>query len=227
MRIDPLTAYIEAPGWFGKLPAMGDFIQRRLSDGFVRPWDAWLASGVHSVKQRHGERADEMLLTFPVWQFMIPRRLIDEDAWIGVLLPSVDRVGRCFPLTIAQPLKTSLFGTPTLLAVHEYLQPWVQAALNVLEDDNLVQFEDKLMVSASTQLDVAGPEAPEQAESLDKLMIALGSRLATGHMAGESLWWTGARTLSATTASGHNAARLLRWPGALDSELLLELLRAK
>ena len=30
------------PGWFGKLPGLGDFASRRLPDTFVAAWDRWL-----------------------------------------------------------------------------------------------------------------------------------------------------------------------------------------
>ena len=29
-------------GWYGKLPASGDFATRRLPPSFIEPWDAWL-----------------------------------------------------------------------------------------------------------------------------------------------------------------------------------------
>ena len=31
------------PGFYGKMPATGDFVTRRLSGDFVRAWDRWLA----------------------------------------------------------------------------------------------------------------------------------------------------------------------------------------
>ena len=30
------------PGFFGKLPSRGDFVTRRLPQGFVAGWDGWL-----------------------------------------------------------------------------------------------------------------------------------------------------------------------------------------
>ncbi|RUZ99042.1 type VI secretion system-associated protein TagF, partial [Mesorhizobium sp. M7A.F.Ca.US.002.01.1.1] len=31
------------PGFYGKMPATGDFVTRRLTGDFVRVWDRWLA----------------------------------------------------------------------------------------------------------------------------------------------------------------------------------------
>jgi type VI secretion system protein ImpM len=222
-----------APGWFGKLPAMGDFVSRRLDDDFIRRWDEWLAQGVQSIKQSHGEQANEILLTFPIWHFMIPRRLFDEESWIGILLPSVDRVGRCFPLTIAQPL-SQVMGqhalldqthvAPTLLATHDFLRPWVNAAIDVLDDDDVERFESRLAQSNAAVLSLAALHTPDHASSLQNLLIAIASRLATSQLAGESLWWTGSLDADAVSGSNATPARLLRWPGVPDSKLLVELL---
>ena len=32
------------PGWFGKIPSLGDFASRRLPPTFVKPWDQWLSA---------------------------------------------------------------------------------------------------------------------------------------------------------------------------------------
>ena len=91
-------------GWFGKLPMLGDFASRRLPDAFIGPWDEWLQASLASSRSATGDRWLDLYLTFPVWRFALPAGLIGDRCWIGVLLPSVDRVGRCFPLTICEPV---------------------------------------------------------------------------------------------------------------------------
>ncbi|TIU04376.1 MAG: type VI secretion system-associated protein TagF, partial [Mesorhizobium sp.] len=34
------------PGFYGKMPATGDFVTRRLPGDFVRAWDRWLAQHI-------------------------------------------------------------------------------------------------------------------------------------------------------------------------------------
>ena len=34
---------LTAPGFWGKLPAAGDFVGRRLPAAFVEPWDRWVS----------------------------------------------------------------------------------------------------------------------------------------------------------------------------------------
>jgi len=43
-------------------------------------------------------------LTSPIWRFALRPGVIDEHAWAGVLVPSVDSVGRYFPLTLTVPV---------------------------------------------------------------------------------------------------------------------------
>ena len=91
-------------GWFGKIPAAGDFINRRLPNDFLQPWDEWLQSGIARGRSVLEARWDEVYLTFPVWRFLLPAGTGSQGHWAGVLMPSVDRVGRHFPLTVAAPI---------------------------------------------------------------------------------------------------------------------------
>jgi len=88
-------------GWFGKIPALGDFVTRRLPPTFVDPWDEWLSAELVAAQS---ELADAWLSTYreaPLWRFALMAGAIDRGRWYGIWLPSFDRVGRQFPLTIA------------------------------------------------------------------------------------------------------------------------------
>ena len=93
-----------ATGWYGKLPARGDFICRRLPGALVRRWDAWLQSALSSGSERLGSRWRDHYSRAPVWRFMLAPGIVSEAALAGVMMPSADRVGRMFPLTIASAL---------------------------------------------------------------------------------------------------------------------------
>jgi len=88
-------------GLFGKLPARGDFIQLGLPGSFVRPWDGWLQQVVAGSRTRMGEAWLAAYLESPVWRFALPAGMCGAGAVLGLLMPSVDRVGRYFPLTLA------------------------------------------------------------------------------------------------------------------------------
>jgi type VI secretion system protein ImpM len=95
-------------GFYGKLPSHGDFLRRRLSDDFVRVWDGWLQECVVASRAALGDRWLEVYLTSPAWRFGCSPGASGGRAVVGVMAPSVDRVGRYFPLTVAAELPPTL-----------------------------------------------------------------------------------------------------------------------
>lgn len=95
----------QATGIFGKLPAHGDFIHRNLPSRVVNLWDEWLQGFVASTQERLGEAWLDIYLTSPIWRFCLSSGVIDEHQWAGILLPSVDRVGRYFPFSVIHKIK--------------------------------------------------------------------------------------------------------------------------
>jgi len=93
-----------ATGWYGKLPARGDFLSRRLPGAFVHRWDAWQQTAIASGIERLGTRWLDCYSRAPAWRFVISPGIVTDGALAGVLMPSADRVGRLFPLTIASVL---------------------------------------------------------------------------------------------------------------------------
>jgi type VI secretion system protein ImpM len=87
-------------GFYGKLPAHGDFIYRNLPSGFIHAWDSWLQGFVSCSQEQLGESWLDIYLTSPIWRFAFSEGVIDQHVWAGIMLPSVDRVGRYFPFSI-------------------------------------------------------------------------------------------------------------------------------
>ena len=112
-------------GFYGKLPCRGDFMQRRAPQAFVDTWDAWLSECLHVSREQLAERWLDMYLTSPVWRFVLAEGICGEGAYAGVMLPSVDRVGRYFPLTIVSPLEP---GSCILEAACGTGRAWFDAA---------------------------------------------------------------------------------------------------
>src|SRR5512139_3843786 len=99
-----LPAPPSMPGWYGKIPNLGDFASRRLPSRFIVAWDDWLQRALASSRAQLGGQWLDLYLTSPVWRFLLMPGVCGSAAWAGVLMPSVDRVGRYFPLTIALEL---------------------------------------------------------------------------------------------------------------------------
>lgn len=100
-------------GAYGKMPALGDFFRIGLPSTFVDPWDRWLQTGLGGLRDLLGARWDDCYMTAPIWRFTLAAGLAGPQAAQGVLMPSVDRVGRQFPLTLARLLP----GQPGCAAV--------------------------------------------------------------------------------------------------------------
>ena len=91
-------------GLFGKLPSHGDFLRRRTSDEFVDAWDAWLRECLAESRTALGDRWLDIYLTSPAWRFVCAAGACGPVPVIGLMVPSVDRVGRFFPLTLVAEL---------------------------------------------------------------------------------------------------------------------------
>ncbi|TPI65104.1 type VI secretion system-associated protein TagF [Mesorhizobium sp. B3-1-7] len=87
---------LNLPGFYGKMPAAGDFVTRRLPGDFVRVWDRWLAQ--HIVP----------LFGVETWPASTALRFLSGPGAFGgsagIVLQSADRVGRQFPLSVVARL---------------------------------------------------------------------------------------------------------------------------
>ena len=131
-------------GWYGKLPAAGDFLSRRLPDAFRLPWDTWLCAGMLDAKAKVADDWPELFLSFPVWRFVARFDPGNQPLWVGLLLPGVDRVGRLFPLTVALPVSAETLLHRSIGALDQHLDRIQALALAVLEDDNIDAFDSAL-----------------------------------------------------------------------------------
>ena len=93
----------DAPGYFGKVPARGDFLSCRMPPAIAETWDAWLGMLTVAVREESGADWPDIWLTAPLWHFAIAPGILSDRGAAGVLIASVDRVGRMFPFTIIGP----------------------------------------------------------------------------------------------------------------------------
>lgn len=143
-----MTASSRQAGWFGKLPSLGDFAQRRLPPEFVQVWDDWLGAELARVRMRHDSGWLQAYLGSPVWRFvLLPGTLTPAaPAWTGVLMPSVDKVGRYFPLTLAVEIGTVPDQAKDVDGLLAWLQDLDDVAADALHEDwSLDQLEHELV----------------------------------------------------------------------------------
>jgi type VI secretion system protein ImpM len=111
-------------GFYGKLPSHGDFLRRRVSDAFIGVWDAWLQECLTASRGALGDRWLDVYLTSPAWRFACAPGACGAGPIAGLMVPSVDRVGRYFPLTVAAELPHAV--NPLIAA--RLLEPFYDAA---------------------------------------------------------------------------------------------------
>ncbi|SFK33382.1 type VI secretion system-associated protein TagF [Methylocapsa palsarum] len=87
-------------GLFGKLAAKRDFVALSVPREFLRVWEPWIDEGMATGRKRFqpGEW-EQAFLSAPIWRFWLGSSLCG-DAFTGALMPSVDALGRLFPLTL-------------------------------------------------------------------------------------------------------------------------------
>lgn len=197
------SAVTESPtGFFGKLVSHGDFVSRRLPESFMQVWDSWLQHGLLASREALGATWLETYLTSPIWRFALNAGVAGEPAWAGVLMPSVDRVGRHFPLTIAACAN----GQIAMLEWLENEKPWFDTlealALSSLEADfRLEDFDLSLQKILGLPFQTVGKNNAngDQAawcfsiENLDALSANIApivQDIAHASLAAHSLWWT-------------------------------------
>ncbi len=111
-RTTPRAA--DAPGeafCHGKLPALGDFITRGLGGTVLERWDGWLQQLVSVSCAGLGPDWQAAWLRMPAWHFALGASVLTAEPCAGVLIPSVDKVGRCYPFSVLSPIRPS--GIPS------------------------------------------------------------------------------------------------------------------
>ena len=88
-----------ACGLFGKLPAKRDFIALNAPSGFLTVYEKWLQAGLTASRLELGNRWQEAYLNAPIWRFWLGSAHGGHTI-AGAFMPSVDGVGRYFPLTV-------------------------------------------------------------------------------------------------------------------------------
>ena len=99
-----------AIGFYGKIPARGDFVQAGLPRTFTEPWDCWMQQMVAASRTVLGEAWLPAWLQAVVWRFALSSGICGPGAVLGLWMPSVDRVGRYFPLTLAAVARSADAG---------------------------------------------------------------------------------------------------------------------
>ena len=212
-------------GWYGKLACLGDFASRRLAPAFIERWDGWLQRVLPASRAQLGEAWLQAYLTSPVWRFVEwAERAVQPDAAcaatpvsVGVLMPSVDKVGRYFPLCVAATLPSLAADETDLQALLDWLDRIGALAIATLDTRHRMQQFDAALLTEPPPLPrrthcaaLAAPLAGQlhgagngmlrlpRVNALAETLIGLGQLSLAESARGTTLWW-------ADTGNGLNA----------------------
>lgn len=87
-------------GYFGKLPGYGDFVQRNVSPALIKYWDTWVLQSFETSRTQLRESWQQRYFNSPIWRFVISKDIMSPTSFAGVMMPSVDKAGRCYPFIV-------------------------------------------------------------------------------------------------------------------------------
>ena len=125
---------------------------------------------MHGSQDLIGDNWLDIYLTSPIWRFALSSGCIDHNAWAGILVPSVDSVGRYFPLTLLAPIDNN----SNLFQFQQNSDAWYLS----LQEIAMAALQNSLPADAVMQQlsQLETPTSPAQS----KQPLNNGARVATG-----------------------------------------------
>lgn len=190
-------------GLYGKLPAKRDFVAFNTPRAFLGVWEPWLQAGVAISRQILGERWREAYLSAPIWRFWLGADFCGESV-LGAFMPSIDGVGRYFPLTVFAGESAGALPPPEI----EPNKEWFDAVETILLDALQPEHDFERLAASVAALAAPIQTPPDTAvagialladgailvrDFGDELALAFRAARRFGHrraFAGQSFWWT-------------------------------------
>jgi type VI secretion system protein ImpM len=167
-------------GLFGKLGARRDFIALATPRSFLEIWEPWVQSCVSASRHQLDRQWQDAFLTAPVWRFWLGANICGTTV-TGAVMPSVDGIGRYYPLTLlaaADPQHS--IPPPDLNAQDEWFRIAEKFLLSTLDQN--APFD---MISAA--LDVLSVPETRSHLSTSPETIPIDENMVGAIAAGESL----------------------------------------
>jgi len=183
-------------GFFGKVRHHGDFVTRRLPPPMRLALDAWLQQALVGSRGDLGAEWLPLWLNSPLWRFAMAPGVCGPQAWTGVMMPSLDRVDRPFPLVIAAGLPAAPALPACLGADGGWYAALEDLALSTLAPDFAIEAFDAALLAlggppqASAAREGAGQAVPAAAPWVTSLAGSGVPAPAHGALDGASAWWT-------------------------------------
>lgn len=188
---------------YGKLPAKRDFVAVGTWRGFLATFEPWLQQGIASSRAQLGATWQDTYLHAPIWRFWIGHAVCGMTT-LGALMPSVDGVGRYFPLVLAAGAEAEETLPNPETEAHD---AWLGAAEDILLG---ALGPDATLDGVTAALAGLGPPAATSGAGVVPGLLRLGRNTLAGPLdgdpaaafaalrsadrdrgsAGSSYWWT-------------------------------------
>lgn len=179
---------------FGKVQTRRDFVAVATPRPFLSLWERWLQEAVAASREALRDKWIDSYLTAPIWRFWLGADLCGATA-IGALMPSMDGVGRYFPLTLVMIAEEgAAFAPPEVDAQDDWFE---QAEAFLLETLDIHDHDALLDAFARLPAPRNADATPEQVARLD----GAASRIAAEDLAFERCFAIGREAEAARAAS--------------------------
>jgi type VI secretion system protein ImpM len=178
-------------GYFGKMPKAGDFVSRNVDSAVKDGFDRWLQESLNESRSQMKEAWLGAFLTAPIWRFLLFGQFGDSRTVLGVMIPSVDKVGRYFPLAVLIELTEFEITENTIAICDAMLHEFEELLLSALSEDiDQDFFEYQIGLAARKYVDKRVEPHGNSAENRFQGTEGLEQKLGELHSLGGSVWWT-------------------------------------
>lgn len=190
-------------GLFGKIGAKRDFIAMATPRGFLEVWEPWVQASLSASRHQLGPDWQQAFLTAPVWRFWLGAAICGTPV-AGAIMPSLDGVGRYYPLTLHAVAGTEAgLPPPNVDPQDEWFGQAETFLLSTLDRgatfEQISEALDRLaaprllpVVADDSQFKPLGPAAMGRAAALDAFADSFSALCAVSPQvyAAASFWWT-------------------------------------
>ena len=134
-------------GCFGKLPLSPEFIRVNAKGSTLQDFDQWMQEGLLWCRAKLGPQWRNDFLKSECWNFLfqVPKR---KEWLIGVMMPSQDKAGRGFPMTLFMRIENFSGDQKLIPMLPLLLQDFLEKAKHLLQEEwktiSLIEFREKV-----------------------------------------------------------------------------------
>lgn len=156
--------------WFGKIPAVGDFCGDSMPQAVESELDRWISDCLRNCEQLYGQDWLQLYFSAPMSGFYWPSgvcRSLGQNHAVGILMPSVDKAGRAYPLIVLQVLEPQPNPEQTKVSLQQWLMKVHTICSQTLEDDwppealNQALSELPILTQHAVQLEIKASGTPQ------------------------------------------------------------------